>query len=266
MNLASQLIHRLKLPLSVISMILFFGSALGQVTLTPAQLSRIGQRIWQNECSGTEAGLTSWNVGEDFASLGIGHFIWYPKGQEGPFEESFPPLVQYLAAAGASVPSWLLQTPDCPWSNRAAFVADAKSQRQVELRSLLKKTVPLQTAFIIQRLQRSVPALIRAGGKPVATSHAQLSQSAEGMFAMIDYINFKGEGLKSTERYKGQGWGLAQVLGTMRAESPAAAPAAFASAAKAVLAQRVKNSPAERKEQRWLAGWQSRCERYKEKL
>ena len=46
-----------------------------------AELDRIGKRIWQNECGGTADGLTSWNAGENFASLGIGHFIWYPKGR-----------------------------------------------------------------------------------------------------------------------------------------------------------------------------------------
>jgi hypothetical protein len=67
------------------------------VSLSQTQLQRVGQRIWQNECAGTVAGLTSWNAGEDFASLGIGHFIWYPAGKRGPFEESFPGLVQHLA-------------------------------------------------------------------------------------------------------------------------------------------------------------------------
>ena len=48
--------------------------------LGDAQLERIGKRIWSNECNGTVDGLTSWNTGENFASLGIGHFIWYPAG------------------------------------------------------------------------------------------------------------------------------------------------------------------------------------------
>ena len=34
---------------------------------------------------GTISGLTSWNVGENFASLGIGHFIWYRKRPARPF-------------------------------------------------------------------------------------------------------------------------------------------------------------------------------------
>jgi hypothetical protein len=70
----------------------FIGPALlsscasASVSLTPAQLQRVGLRIWQNECAGSVAGLTSWNAGEDFASLGIGHFIWYPAGRRGPQE------------------------------------------------------------------------------------------------------------------------------------------------------------------------------------
>ena len=59
------------------------------ITLLQSDALKIGKKIWQNECNGTVAGLTSWNEGENFASLGIGHFIWYPKGQRGPFDESF---------------------------------------------------------------------------------------------------------------------------------------------------------------------------------
>ena len=29
---------------------------------------------------------------------------------------------------------------------------------------------------------------------------------------LIDYVNFKGEGVLETERYRGRGWGLLQVL------------------------------------------------------
>src|SRR5215210_6934396 len=81
--------------------------------LTDTELDSIGRRVWQNECGGTVQGLTSWNAGEDFASLGIGHFIWYPRGRRGPFEESFPKLVAFLKARKAAVPAWL--EGDCPW-------------------------------------------------------------------------------------------------------------------------------------------------------
>src|SRR4051794_7962906 len=99
-----------------------FLSAITAFALTPRELDSIGRRVWQNECGGTREGLTSWNQGEAFASLGIGHFIWYPKGQHGPFEESFPPLVKFLATTGAKVPAWLKAEDDCPWSTRAEFL------------------------------------------------------------------------------------------------------------------------------------------------
>ena len=230
--------------------------------LTPAQIDRIGQRIWQNECAGTVAGLTSWNKGEEFASLGIGHFIWYPKGYQGPFEESFPPLVMHLQNRGAAVPAWLSGLKDCPWSNRTTFTADANSARQRELRTLLAATVREQTEFIIARLQAAMPKLAAAGGARVSANAAALSQTPEGMFAMIDYINFKGDGINPKERYNGVGWGLAQVLGEMQTGTTAE----FAEAAKRVLARRVKNAPPARGEGRWLAGWSSRCDGYKRAL
>src|SRR5882757_5735527 len=90
--------------------------------LSDAELERIGKRVWQNECAGTREGLTSWNAGEDFASLGIGHFIWYAEGKRGPFEESYPPLASFLAANGAKVPDWMRGA--CPWKSRAEFQGD----------------------------------------------------------------------------------------------------------------------------------------------
>ena len=64
----------------------------------------LGQRIWQNECAGSVQGLVSWNAGESFPSLGIGHFIWYPAGVQEAFDESFPTFVRYARARGVQVP------------------------------------------------------------------------------------------------------------------------------------------------------------------
>lgn len=235
-------------------------------SLPQSQLERIGRRIWQNECAGTVEGLTSWNKGEYFASLGIGHFIWYPAGVQGPFEESFPPLVQWLQQSGAPVPPWLLKTKDCPWATREAFEQDRNSPRQKELRDLLSRTVAHQTQFIIHRLAAATPKFKAAAGKAaphVERNIALLQQSAAGNFGLIDYVNFKGEGLNPKERYNGQGWGLLQVLIEMKAAGAEGAPAAFAEAAKKVLTRRVQNAPPERKEQRWLEGWKNRCDGYK---
>ena len=90
------------------------------INLSRAEAMRIGKKIWQNECNGTVSGLTSWNSGENFASLGIGHFIWYPAGMQGPFEESFPQLVSFIAAHGAKLPNLVLGPGElhCPWKSR----------------------------------------------------------------------------------------------------------------------------------------------------
>ena len=224
--------------------------------LSATQMERVGRRIWQNECGGTVAGLTSWNGGENFASLGIGHFTWYPAGQRGPFEESFPPLMAFFQQRGVAVPAWA--TGACPWSTKTAFEAEKNGPRLTELRTLLARTTGLQTEFIVQRLGRAAAGM---GGRAKA-AYDSLSTTPEGMFCLIDYVNFKGEGTNPKERYNGQGWGLMQVLEDMQGGNPAH----FAEAAKRVLSRRVANSPSARGEQRWLAGWHNRCEGYKAKL
>ena len=91
------------------ALIALLPNPLHAISLSHADVLRIGKKIWQNECNGTISGLTSWNEGEDFASLGIGHFIWYPKGRRGPFEESFPKLVSFISKRGAKLPTLLLE-------------------------------------------------------------------------------------------------------------------------------------------------------------
>jgi hypothetical protein len=234
------------------------------LALSDAELERIGKRVWQNECAGSRDGLTSWNKGEDFASLGIGHFIWYPKGQDGPFEESFPKLVKFLSAHGVKTAPWM--NGDCPWNSKTEFEADFRSERMNELRNILANTVKLQSAFLAERMRGALPKMLDAanGGSrdTVKANFQRLLSSGAGTFALIDYVNFKGEGTNPKERYNGQGWGLLQVLETMDREG--AAPAAFGRAAAEVLERRVKNSPPARNEAIWLAGWKSRVKAYAE--
>ena len=250
---------------SLVLLLILSFSGISVHALNEADLQRIGKRIWQNECGGTVDGLTSWNSGENFASLGIGHFIWYPEGVEGPFEESFPKLIQWYRQRGVNLPGWLVSTKDCPWPDRAAFTRDHEGSRQKELRKLLASTISEQTLFIIDRLDQAAPRLEKAAGKSGALVQRNISllrQTAAGNFALIDYVNFKGEGLSPTERYKGEGWGLLQVLMNMRPVDATSAPAAFATSSQQVLTRRVANSPAERGEKRWLAGWSNRCAAY----
>jgi hypothetical protein len=258
----------------VLAALFLASAATAAVSLSPAETRRIGQKIWQNECNGTLAGLTSWNEGENFASLGIGHFIWYPEGARGPFEESFPPFVRFVADAKARERS--LSFPRildpkghnaCPWNSRAAFLSARNSPEMGELRNFLANSIDLQAEFLVQRLQQALPKML---AETAASRRAQVQQqfdrvanSAMGCYALVDYVNFKGEGVLATERYAGQGWGLLQVLEGMSQESNGReAVTNFAQSAKTVLTRRVHNSPPERKESRWLPGWLHRIDTY----
>lgn len=233
------------------------------IHLTDSQAQSVGRQLWQNESGGSIAGLTAWNTGEDFASLGIGHFIWYPVGKRGPFEESFPPLLAFLRSSGASIPGWLSEADGCPWATRAEFLAAMTSSKMEELRALLARTIGLQARFAANRLEKALPKMLAAASaeKRASVQHnfARVAALPNGAYALMDYVNFKGEGTLVTERYKGEGWGLLQVLETM-GEGPALEE--FSRAADKVLTRRVQNSPPERGEQRWLPGWRNRVRSY----
>jgi hypothetical protein len=97
----------------------------------------------------------------------------------------------------------------------------------------------------------------------IESNYHKVATTPQGTYALIDYVNFKGEGTLTTERYNGRGWGLLQVLGEMRdVPSGAAAASEFAAAAKRVLSRRITNSPPARGEKRWEEGWHNRCGTY----
>lgn len=241
--------------------------------LSPAQAQRIGDLIFANECNLKIQCLTSWNAGEDFPSLGIGHFIWYRQNQQEVFVESFPALLEFYDARGVPLPAWIDALPgrDSPWQTREAFLADTDGERLQELRSFLYDTREVQVAFVIERMQASLPRLLAEAEHPeqIQSLFYEIASSEPplGMYALIDYVNFKGEGVSASERYQGEGWGLLQVLETLlqqRDNSPLMSQ--FARAARDVLAHRVVNAPAERDEQRWLNGWNNRTKTYENPL
>ncbi len=239
-----------------------------QLTLTQSQKAKIGQRIWNNECGGRVMGLTSWNGGEEFPSLGIGHFIWYPKGYEGPFEEGFPKLIEFAKQRGAKPPAVALSA-DSPWNSKAEFEAALHSPPMKELRTWLANSIGLQTDFIIARSKAALPKMMEAAPEGTAArierNYNKVATTPNGVYALIDYVNFKGEGTNPKERYNGKGWGLMWVLLEMK-DVPTGQPAAaeFARAAKRALDRRIENSPPDRGESRWRQGWHNRCDGYAE--
>ncbi|HET9857939.1 MAG TPA: hypothetical protein VFP99_08900 [Chthoniobacterales bacterium] len=245
------------------------GRAAEPVRISDADALRIGRKIWQNESNGTVAGLTAWNAGENFASLGIGHFIWYPQGVHGPFDESFPKLLAFARERHAAVPAWLSQSSSCPWSSRAEFSSAQNSPQIRELRQFLSRTIDLQAQFMVTRLQQSFAKMLDeaapADRANIERQFARVASTPHGCYALVDYVNFKGEGVLHTERYRGEGWGLLQVLEQMHgSENGASAAREFSNSAAAMLRRRVQNSPPERHEARWLPGWLNRVHSYSE--
>lgn len=245
------------------------GRAAEPVRISDADALRIGKKIWQNESNGTVAGLTAWNTGENFASLGIGHFIWYPQGVHGPFDESFPKLLAFARERHVAIPVWLNQSSSCPWNSRAEFSSAQNSSQMRELRQFLSRTIDLQAQFMVARLQQSLAKMLDeaapANRANIERQFARVASTPHGCYALVDYVNFKGEGVLQTERYRGEGWGLLQVLEQMHStENGPSAAREFSNSAAAMLRRRVQNSPPERHEARWLPGWLNRVHSYSE--
>ncbi|WP_426533141.1 hypothetical protein [Bradyrhizobium sp. McL0615] len=246
-----------------------------QLVLSGDLAKKIGQTIWLNETGGRSEAITSWSANEEFASLGIGHFIWFPVGKWLPYEESFPALLEFMRRKNVRLPAWLNQTqiPANPWRSRAEFRRNANSPQMRELRRFLFDTVAEQTQFMVARAQGAMEKILKTtpDGKErehIVLQFTRVIRASEDFYPLIDYINFKGEGTNPNEaamnRETGrrQGWGLKQVLLRMNGVTgdPKAVRAEFADAAQFVLQQRVRNLPSNRV---FEVGWLRRVATYR---
>lgn len=259
--------------LSALSMMMLSLSlANPSIQISQPELARVGEQIFKNETGGKRDNLAVWNVGENFPSLGIGHFIWFKQGERAHFEETFPSLVIFLQQNGKQLPKILQKNKTAPWKTREDFNA-AKARGELdELMQFLANTKDLQALFIYQRLQGALQKMKAVSEYPdfVEMKFYEVAGAQNGLYALIDYVNFKGEGINTSERYKGQGWGLMQVLenmdltasGNNKAEMDASILASFRNASTQVLTDRVNNADPSKGESRWLPGWKNRIKTY----
>lgn len=250
---------------------------LPKLSIPPDIAARVGRQVWLNESGGRPEGVTAWNDAEDFPSLGIGHWIWFKAGGNPMFEESFPRLVEFIRARGVKPPAWLDRTPvpPCPWPDKAAFMRDFQSPRMLELRRFLLDSIPQQTQYLLQRTEAAVPKMMAVLSTPDERRHllGQLNRvvaSSPDLYPLIDYVNFKGEGISPKETTfdpptgRNQGWGMRWLLSEMKGtETGPPALAEFSRAAKYVLDRRIRNHPPSA---RWRIGWHKRCDTYKRPL
>jgi len=237
--------------------------------ISKSELNAIGEKIFKNEAAGKKENLVYWNEGENFPSLGIGHFIWYKQGEPGIFEESFPQLVEFLKSKNVKLPKIMAENKYSPWKDRQELInlKTKKNPDIEELTNFLYENKDLQIMFIFKRLESSLEKMLAVSNdrENVRKQFYRVASSPNGLYPLIDYVNFKGEGTNPKERYNGQGWGLLQVLENMKgAETGKAALTEFSNSAKFVLQRRVNNSDPSKNERKWLQGWFNRCNTYAE--
>jgi len=254
-----------------LSLTVLFSSS---IELTQDQANYVAKKVWQNEGAGQDKYLVWWNKGEDFASVGIGHFIWFSKGHTEKFREVFPLVVAFMEKKHVKMPLWLNSRTALPWTTKSAFfqAKQSRSKQYTELFRFLKSTIPYQAEFMADRLTKALPQILETIDDPrrkvlVKRRFYEVMYSKNGsinkrgLYVLLDYTNFKGEGTLKSERYKGQGWGLLQVLEHMDPKETNKQKA-FALSAKAMLDRRIKNSPKVRGEERWRKGWNIRLDTY----
>jgi hypothetical protein len=236
-----------------------------KIKISKEEIADIGYKIYKNECGLKPENLTHWNEGEGFASMGIGHFLWYTAGSSQAHEATFPKLLTFLKQNRVKLPSWLdnnYQT--CPWNSMASFNRDFNSAKMRSLRQLLQNTMYQQTLYIIYRFNSSIPRILRAAQAKGTEKHVKeqlyrVARSYMGMYVLIDYSNFKGTGTNP----KGGQWGLLQVLENMQGTKIGRmACYDFAKSAAYVLKRRVQNSSNKAQEEKWYPGWLKRLETY----
>jgi hypothetical protein len=248
------------------------------LAITRKNAARVARQVWLNETGGDRDAITSWNKTEDFASLGIGHFIWFPADLQSRFEESFPAMIRYLRKRGATPPDWLDKNPipTCPWKTKAQFDRAFSSPRMTELRRFLLRTMDLQAQFLVLRVRHALPRIVADLDDPKDRAHVrrQLKRvlaASPDLYPLIDYVNFKGEGISKNETFpdevtgKPEGWGLKHVLLEMRGRTAEQDKvlSAFSNAARTVLQRRIANNPPDRF---WQQNWMARVETYSRPL
>lgn len=235
--------------------------------LNAVQVEKIGMQIWKNESGQRTDLLIHWHKDESFPSLGIGHNIWFLQGQEKIFTEQFPLLCDYLQKKGVTLPVWLQKAKrqGAPWKNRDDFLNDHKKARN--LRHILSSTIKLQTDFMIERLDKQWPLILQGAPKKerskILAIYTLMRSTLRGTYILVDYLNFKGNGIDPKEQINGHRWGLLQVLLDMpHGLKKDTVNLAFTLSAMKMLLILIQHSAPEYSRMKFLNGWINRLNTY----
>lgn len=190
--------------------------------LSSDQRTKLINYIAQKEFSGNWRNSVGWNTKESFPSLGLGHYIWYPAGKRGPFDESFPQFIKFAKEKNPNLkfPETLKvdangNIPPAPWATKSAFQSAKDSGQLDPLIQFLQRDdiKQLQLDFQMAKLNEFSTQLGTAKEKQLLN---ELKSTPNGLALLVHYRIFKGDGMTASERYthdgKSHGWGLKQVL------------------------------------------------------
>lgn len=184
-----------------------------QFRLNREEKIKLGRAIAKKEL-GSE-GLIDWTPSEDFASLGIMHATW---GSEKTIkhQNGFLKFLYYVQSKGGTIPDFLQKNQDNPWNSRSSFfyAKTSNDPRMIQLQKFLQATKDLQVDFTIDQAAQACNKIIAKGkyNQNDILKLKQLSSDAQGIFAIIDYVNFKGEGNLDDP----SSWGFANVIHEMQ--------------------------------------------------
>ena len=212
---------------------------LPEIRLTPNEETKLISFIAKKEFGGDWSKSVDWNPEEDFPSLGLGHYLWFPEGSKAPFNESFKDFIRFAYERdqkddlGLKFPEVLKlnngEIAPAPWSTRDAFLKAKKSGALEELVSFIsnEKVRKLQLEYQLSHAKDVAEKAIVYNGeagdqKALSTTEErgaflrELLQHPEGVALLVHYPTFKGDGFSPKERYASgdgnKGWGFFQVL------------------------------------------------------
>jgi hypothetical protein len=255
---------------------------------------RLIQRIWQRESHGNIAGLTAWNQGEDFASVGFNHSLWqrerkstinyfaefaHVQGLTNIPQELSAPLPDYLNTQE----KWQNALDDAATQTPSTHAG--KKLHELQKFFLRDEVQDLQLDFILQDLQQFRRSLFTAVNKvtdedrrarwqaqlsAIEANYDWLARDESSFLAMFDYLSFKGNGfeegnisigLSSRNVTLDTHWGLLQVLARLDRKAFSQDPLkAFTQAGSLVLQERAERWQEDKK---WILGWTNRLSDYR---
>jgi len=235
-----------------------------EIVVNESQAKIIGLKIAENEAVSKRTRLVDWREGERFSSLGIAHFIWYPENENSE-GLSFNGLLTHLSQS-RTLPDWLSNIEFPPWNSKENYLSAKHDVFKNQLSYFLQDNVSEQTSYLIDHLESKLPTMLKEIKSPFARMHAyenfyHIVMQENGVYTLIDYFVFMGDGTSSNKRYNNQGWGLLHILENMKGNSDNLIQE-FVTSADLLLSRRVANAPTD--ETQWLPSWRRRLRTYSE--